>query len=149
MKRKGKRHLWRLLGGGSWERGCVCSQYPLVEAQCRDGPVCFFVCMRFNITIVLCFAPSLCPRNCRTERASATSSPSGLWARSRGRERLSPHPRRVTSSEMTPSHPSRLLTSKWGHTTTEARGPSARSPSCTRQRKVGYRLLSLAAESDA
>ncbi len=98
----------------------------LVEVQRRDGPVCFFVCMCFNITIVLCFAPSPFLRNCRMERASATSSPSGLWARSRGHEPLSPHPAwHVTSSATTPSHLSRLLMWKWGRTTTEGRGPSA------------------------
>lgn len=75
----------------------------------RDGRVCFFVCMHFNITVVLCFAPSLFLRNCRTARASATSSHSGLWGWSRGRERRSPRPERpATPSGTTPSQPSRL-----------------------------------------
>lgn len=122
----------------------------LVKVQRRDRPVCFFVCMPFNITIVLCFAPSLFLRNCRTERASATSSPSGLWAWSHGHERLCPHPAwPVTSSATTPSRPSRLLTWRWGRTITEGRGPSAQLPQCTRQRKVRYRLDSTASESDA
>lgn len=75
----------------------------------RDGRVCFFVCMHFNITVVLCFALSLFLRNCRTARASATSSHSGLWGWSRGRERRSPRPERpATPSGTTPSQPSRL-----------------------------------------
>lgn len=79
------------------------------QLQRRDGRVCFFVCMHFNITVVLCFAPSLFLRNCRTARASATSSHSDLWVWSRGRERLSPRPERpATSSVTTPSQPSRL-----------------------------------------
>jgi len=103
----------------------------------RDGPVRFFVRMRFNITIVLCFAPSPFPRNCRTARASDTSSPSGPWPRSRGRERSSRRPaRRPSSSATTPSRPSRRSTWKWARTTTAGRGPSAPSPPCTRRRRV-------------
>lgn len=75
----------------------------------RDGRVCFLVCMHFNITVVLCFAPSLFLRNCKTARASATSSHSGLWGWSRGRERQSqPRGRPAMPSETTPSQPSRL-----------------------------------------
>lgn len=106
----------------------------------RDGRVCFFVCMHFNITVVLCFAPSLFLRNCRTVRALATPSLSDLWVWSHGREQLSPHPELpVTSSVTTPFRPSRLSKLKWGLIIIEGRGLSARLPPCTQQRKVQHK----------
>lgn len=108
----------------------------------RDGRACFFVCMHFNITVVLCFAPSLFLRNCRMVRALATSSLSDLWVWSHGPERLSPRLEwPVTSSVMTPFQPSRLSKWKWGLIIIEGRGLSARLPPCTQQRKVQQRCF--------
>lgn len=112
---------------------------PTLKPFCgaEKGPLCVFVCMFFNITIVLCFALSPCLRNCRTEKVLATSSPSGPWARSRGPERLSPPPGcRAMFSATTLSRPLHHLTWKWVRSTTVERGPSALLPPCTQQRKV-------------
>lgn len=141
-KRGARKRLWSVLGGnGKWKT-------PSWASHCRGRPVCFFVCMRFNITIVLCFAPSLCLRSCRTERASATSSPSDPPARSRGHEPSSPRRAwRGTCSATTPSRPSRRSTWKWGRTTTEGRGPSAPSSRSSQRKKVT--VPTWRAESDA